>query len=136
MVTEAEVASAKLLGLRVWWNGQTRPMQLAMEANDKRKDRDVRAVGWLVDSRTENDEMDSFVMAIPGAFTSNWGIDVWRKASQVRRHQGANARPNDPTVTSQNDADLHVSVLPHHRSPLFRRASPLRHLQPLARKPE
>ncbi|KAH8985099.1 hypothetical protein EDB92DRAFT_1884243, partial [Lactarius akahatsu] len=71
-------------------------------------------------------------MAIPGAFTSNWGIDVWRKASQVTHHQGAHARPNDLTVTSQNDADL--QVLPHHHSPLFRRSShPLRLLQPLAR---
>ncbi|KAH9036530.1 hypothetical protein EDB85DRAFT_2208233 [Lactarius pseudohatsudake] len=70
-----------------------------------------RASGGTV--KAEDDEMESFVMAIPGAFTSNWGIDVWRKASQ-------------------NDPDL--QVLPHHRSPLFRRSShPLRLLQPLAR---
>ncbi|KAH8984566.1 hypothetical protein EDB86DRAFT_143572 [Lactarius hatsudake] len=105
-------------------------MQLAMEENDERKDRDVRAIRWLIDNRTEDDEMESFVMAIPGAFTSNWGIDVWKKASQVTHHQGAHARPND--LTSQNDGDL--QVLPHHRSPLFRHTShPLRLLQPLAR---
>ncbi|KAH9052787.1 hypothetical protein EDB87DRAFT_1569966 [Lactarius vividus] len=105
-------------------------MQLAMEENDERRDRDVRAIRWLIDNRTEDDEMESFVMAIPGAFTSNWGIDVWRKASQVTHHQGAHL--NDPTVTSQNDADL--QVLPYHRSPLSRRSGhPLRLLQPLAR---
>ncbi|KAI9439342.1 hypothetical protein H4582DRAFT_1948646 [Lactarius indigo] len=77
--------------------------------------------------------MESFVMAIPGAFTSKWGIDVWKQASQVAHHQGANVRPNDQTVTSPNDADLSMSVLPHHRSPPSRRTNhPLR-LLPLAR---
>ncbi|KAI9435184.1 hypothetical protein H4582DRAFT_708439 [Lactarius indigo] len=109
-------------------------MQLAMEENDERKDRDVRAIRWLIDNRTEDDEMESFVMAIPGAFTSNWGIDVWKKSSQVTHHQGANGGPNDPTILSQNDADLHLSVLPRHRSPLFQPTNyPLRLLQPLAR---
>ncbi len=49
-------------------------MQLAMEENDERKDRDVRAIQWLIHNRTEDDEMESFVMAIPGAFTSKWGL--------------------------------------------------------------
>ncbi|KAH8984555.1 hypothetical protein EDB86DRAFT_142650 [Lactarius hatsudake] len=92
-------------------------MQLAMEENDERKDRDVRAIRWLIDNRTEDDEMESFVMAIPGAFTSKWGIDVWTKASQVKRYEDTNVRPNDLTVTSRSDADLRMLVLPHHHSP-------------------
>ena len=82
-------------------------MQLAMEENDERKGRDVRAIGWLIHNQTEDDEMESFVMAIPGSFTSKWGAEVWRNASLT---------PNDPTVRLQNDEDLPISILPHHRS--------------------
>jgi hypothetical protein len=53
-------------------------MQLAMEENEDRKHRDVRALQWFIDNRTEDDEMDSFVVAIPGAFTSQWAVEVWK----------------------------------------------------------
>ncbi|KAN0135153.1 hypothetical protein V8E53_007044 [Lactarius tabidus] len=79
-------------------------IQLAMEENGERKDRDVRAVQWLIHNRTEDDEMESFVMAIPGAFTSQWGIDVWKKVSEIQRYEDANLRLNDPTVRSQDRA--------------------------------
>jgi hypothetical protein len=86
-------------------------MQLAMEENDGRKDRDVRAIRWLIDNKTEDDEMESFAMAIPGSFNSRWGIDVWRQVSEVKH----------PAVglQSHSDADLPgpTSVLPHHHSP-------------------
>ncbi|KAH8989302.1 hypothetical protein EDB83DRAFT_2239628 [Lactarius deliciosus] len=59
--------------------------QLAMEANDERKDRDARAIQWLIHNRTEHDEMESFVLAIPGAFTSKWGVEVWRNVSEVKQ---------------------------------------------------
>jgi hypothetical protein len=58
-------------------------MQLAMEENEDRKHRDVRAIRWLIDNRTEVDEMDSFVVAIPGAFTSKWGVEVWRMVAEA-----------------------------------------------------
>ncbi|KAI9439340.1 hypothetical protein H4582DRAFT_133337 [Lactarius indigo] len=92
-------------------------IQLAMEENDERKDRDVRAIRWLIDNRTEDDEMESFVIAIPGAFTSKWGIDVWRKASEVTQYQDKDSVPNALTVGSQSDADFRVTVLPRHGSP-------------------
>ncbi|KAH9052781.1 hypothetical protein EDB87DRAFT_1691472 [Lactarius vividus] len=102
-------------------------MQLAMEENDERKDRDVRAIQWLIHNRTEDDEMESFVMAIPGAFTSKWGIEVWRKASQVKQYEDANVRPNDLAVTFRSDTDLRMSVLlRHHSSPSWRTSHPLR----------
>ena len=53
-------------------------VQLAMEENEDRKYRDVRAMQWLIYNKTADDEMDSIVMAIPGAFTSEWGVEVWR----------------------------------------------------------
>ena len=102
-------------------------MQLAMEENDERKYRDVRAIQWLIHNRTEDDEMESFVMAIPGSFTSKWGIDVWRKASEVKHDEDTNLMTNDLTVRSQNDATSHMPNLPHHRSPPSQRISlPLR----------
>jgi hypothetical protein len=97
-------------------------MQLAMEEGDGRKDRDVRAIQWLIHNRTEDDEMESFAMAIPGTFNSKWGIDVWKKASE------ANSRPDNPTVGPQSDADLSISIPPHHYSPHFQRTSHLRGL--------
>jgi hypothetical protein len=92
-------------------------MQLAMEENDEREDRDVRALRWLIHNRTEDDEMESLVMAIPGAFTSKRGIGVWRKVSEV--HEDANMRPNGPTFRSQSDADPPLPVLLHRHSPPF-----------------
>ena len=96
-------------------------MQLAMKENDEHKDRDIQAIRWFILNRTEDYEMESFVMAIPGAFTSKWGIDVWRKVSEVKQYEDTNFRPNDPTVGSQSDAGPPTSVLLHHHSPLFRR---------------
>ena len=96
-------------------------MQLAMEENDERKDRDVRAIQWLIHNRTEDDEMESFVMAIPGAFTSKWGIDVWRLVAEVHQYGDTNLTQNDPTVESHSDEDLPMSGLPHHDSPRFQR---------------
>ena len=95
--------------------------QLAMEENNGRKDRDIRAIRWLIDNRTEDDEMESFAIAIPGCFTSKWGIDVWRKVSEVKQYEDADVMPNDLAVGLRSDEDLHVSVLHHHHPPPFRR---------------
>ena len=103
-------------------------MQLAMEENEGRKYRDVRAMQWLIDNRTEDDEMDSFVLAIPGAFTSKWGIEVWRMVADANEDEGTNTTPMD--------ADLQVSVLPPHGSPLPQHTrhprSPLRLFRPFS----
>jgi hypothetical protein len=109
-------------------------MQMAMEENDGRKDRDIRAIRWLIHNRTEDDEMESFAMAIPGSFTSKWGIDVWRKVSEVEQYENTTFRPDGPTLTMRNDADISTSTLPHLRSPLlWRICHPLCLLQPLGR---
>jgi hypothetical protein len=108
-------------------------IQLAMEENGERKDRDVRAVQWLIHNRTEDDEMESFVMAIPGAFTSQWGIDVWKKVSEIQRYEDANLRLNDPTVRSQGDPDLPISILQRQPFPHFLFTCPLSLLHPLRR---
>ena len=85
-------------------------MQLAMEENDGRQCRDVRAVHWLIQTLTEDIEIESFVLAIPGSFSTEWGIEVWRKASDVKQYEEANI----PVVEFQPDANLSVSApLPH-----------------------
>ena len=88
-------------------------VQLAMEENEERSARDVQAIQWLIDNRTEDDEMESFVMAIPGTFTSKWGVEVWRKVSEAGQSEGTSSRPNSPilAVGVQPDADPHQSVL-------------------------
>ena len=109
-------------------------MQLAMEENDGRKDRDVRAIRWLIDNQTEDDEMESFVMAIPGAFTSKWGNDVWRTVSEVKQYEDTEFTPNGPTDRSQSAAHSVISALPHHHSPLSQRThQPHRLFHPLGR---
>ena len=109
-------------------------MQLAMEENDERKDRDIQAIQWLIQNRTEDDEMESFAMAIPGCFTSQWGIDVWRTVSEARRYEDMDFRSTDLAVRSRSDGDLLISVLPSHRfPPLQRTCHPLRLLHPLRR---
>ena len=54
-------------------------MQLAMAATTDRLERDERALRWLVSNVTEGVGMESFVMAIPGSFDEEWGVEVWRK---------------------------------------------------------
>ena len=110
-------------------------MQLAMEENDQRKGRDIRAIEWLIRNRTEDDEMEPFVVAIPGTFTSKWGAEVWRSVSEGMRNEGASSRPNDPPDGSQEDANLLIFVPSHHGPPPLLRASHPRRslLRPLRR---
>ena len=64
-------------------NISERQMQLAMAESGERKKRDGRAIQWLVDSLTEETEMELFVMAIPGSFNAEWGVQVWKEISGV-----------------------------------------------------
>ena len=54
-------------------------IQLAMEATEARKGRDVRATRWLIDNLTEDAEMETFLSAISGSFSTDWGTEVWRR---------------------------------------------------------
>ncbi|KAH9168559.1 hypothetical protein EDB89DRAFT_1579284 [Lactarius sanguifluus] len=97
--------------------------QLAMEENEERQDRDVQAIRWLIDTSTEDDEMESFVMAIPGTFTSKRGVEVWSEISKVKRYEDTNPRSNASPLT----------VGPHHNSPLPQHAHPRNFLRPFQR---
>ncbi len=91
--------------------------QLAMEENEERKNRDARAIRWLIHNKTKDGEMESFVMAIPGTFMSRWGIEVWRKVWGVMEYEDAKSGSR-------------VSAPPSRaHPPRPRRASDLRHLR-------
>jgi hypothetical protein len=71
-------------------------MQIAMEEKEERKARDVRAVRWLIDNMTEDAEMEHFVMAIPGSFSTHWGVEVWKRVGE--RDKSDQRRQNEPAV--------------------------------------
>ena len=77
---------------RQYWDGGWKPlsanmeqgqMQLAMEETEDRKARDGRAIRWLIANQTEDAEIEKLLMAIPGSFNSEWGMEVWRKISHT-----------------------------------------------------
>jgi len=53
--------------------------QHAMKHTEQRVDRDVRAVQWLIDSIDGSNEIDTFVLAIPGSFNQESGLQVWKE---------------------------------------------------------
>ena len=57
---------------------EIRQEKFAMKPTKGRMDRDVRAVQWLVDRTSDSDEMEAFVLAIPGSFNQEWGRAVWK----------------------------------------------------------
>ena len=69
----------RLFGERKWGtlkNFEEYQEELVM-GEDERKERDVRAIRWLVDNTTVNAEMEPLVLAIPGTFNTEWGREVW-----------------------------------------------------------
>ena len=58
-------------------------MQLAMDETEERKGRDGRAIQWLAGNSMEDAELESFVMAIPGSFGGEWGVEVWKNVSKT-----------------------------------------------------
>jgi hypothetical protein len=59
--------------------------ELVMEETKERKERDVRAVRWLVDNTTVNAEMEPLVLAILGTFNTEWGREVWVDVASQKR---------------------------------------------------
>jgi Family of unknown function (DUF6535) len=81
-------------------------MQLAIEETEARKDRDVRAIRWLIDNLTEDAEIEKFLLAIPGSFNTGWGTEVWRRVGEPV------ARPHRDTTAHQPSSSWSIhSVL-------------------------
>ena len=66
--------------------------ELVME-EEGRKNRDVRAIRWLVDNTAVNAQMEPLVSAIPGTFNTDWGREVWMNISDERRTNPDNLGP-------------------------------------------
>ena len=81
-------------------NGQ---LQLAMEETEARKDRDERAIRWLIDNLTEDAEMEKFLLAIPGSFNTDWGTEVWKRVG--KSHEGEDQ--DGPVARSHSDITSH-----------------------------
>jgi hypothetical protein len=69
-----------------------------MEETEKREGRDERAIRWLVDNLTEDAEMESFVMAIPASFHTEWGIEVWKRVAEVKGDEDYNEDRDPPAM--------------------------------------
>jgi hypothetical protein len=80
-------------------------MQLAMEKNDARRDRDERAIGWLAENLRGNAEMESFTQGIPGSFNTKWGREVWNKPAD-ETIPGATAAQNDDQLPHSHPSQL------------------------------
>jgi hypothetical protein len=65
-------------------------MQLAMEETDERMGRDARAIRWLVDNQTGDAEMESLALTIPGSFNAEWGIQSWKRVSEIMEDEHKN----------------------------------------------
>lgn len=99
-------------------------MQLAMEETEKRKVRDGQAIRWLIENLTEDAEMERFMMAIPGSFNTNWGVEVWKKISNAAGAEGDARGQNEhvrgplvdtttPTAQAQAMPPVVPPVVPH-----------------------
>ena len=95
-------------------------MQFAMVETDARKERDEEAIQWLIRKMTEDAEMESLVMAIPGSFNCKWGLEVWKNVSKplandphtgpmplVPRSDPQNVRPYPTTAHIEGEHVMH-----------------------------
>jgi hypothetical protein len=80
-------------------------MQLAMEETEARKERDERAIQWLIDNLTEDAEMEKFLSAIPGSFNADWGTEVWRRV--VEHHESEDQTQDKPFTRPHRDTTAH-----------------------------
>ncbi|KAH9051801.1 hypothetical protein EDB87DRAFT_674624 [Lactarius vividus] len=84
--------------------------RVVMEETDERKDRDVRAIRWLINRAAANAEMEPLALAIPGSFNTEWSQDVWREVAQV--HDTLVEPLIGPTPASSQ-----VALMPHRPHP-------------------
>jgi hypothetical protein len=77
--------------------------RLAMKGTEDREKRDVRAVQYLIENINGSNEMDTFVVAIPGSFNKEWGRNIWKAVSAQRKSQTV---VRDAQLTSPSSVPL------------------------------
>ncbi|KAN0135820.1 hypothetical protein V8E53_006272 [Lactarius tabidus] len=80
--------------------------ELVMDETEERKERDVRAVRWLVDNTTANANMEPLVLAIPGTFNTEWGREVWIDVTSQARSDHATPEPQTDHSATGGSASL------------------------------
>jgi len=85
-------------------------IQLAMEETGDRKGRDGRAIRWLIGNMTEDAEMESFVMAIPGSFNGGWGLEVWKEVSNAIEGEIEIRNSSEAVVAPSADMNSHTAI--------------------------
>ena len=93
-------------------------MQLAMERNDARGDRDERAIGWLAENLRGDAEMESFTQGIPGSFNTEWGREVWNKHQECHNSPPPKPQLDQNKVVTWATSALHVLRRPLIRTPV------------------
>ena len=113
-------------------NGERKPvspnmaegrMQLAMEKTEERQGRDVKAIRWLIDNLTEDTEMEQFLMAIPGSFNTEWGVEVWKKVGNTIGDKSDGRYQNEPVVGPSVDTTVPTSAMPLVIQPSYSRSA-------------
>jgi Family of unknown function (DUF6535) len=107
-------------------------MQLAMEETGERKMRDERAISWLVNNMTEDTEMESLVMAIPGSFKTEWGVEVWRGFSEAIEEENKSTTQNELGMGPHTEMNLSTPMPPSIPTPQ-RVSTPRNLLGPVSR---
>jgi hypothetical protein len=95
-------------------------MQLAMEETEERKGRDVQAIRWLIDNLTEDTEMEQFLMAIPGSFNTEWGVEVWKQVGNLIEDKSEDRSQNEPVVGPVVDTTVPTVIQPSYSGGTFR----------------
>jgi hypothetical protein len=108
-------------------NMATGQMELAMEKTDARMGRDERAISWLVKSMTNNTEIESFAMAIPGSFNTDWGVDVWQSVTDRIEEEKSGIKNNSLSTSTPPSSTIHNWLNPILRFVGVRGANRHRH---------
>ena len=107
-------------------------MQFAMEETERRKWRDEQGIQWLIRNMTEEAEMESLMMAIPGSFNSEWGSEVWKNVLSWHEPVVAPSTNTDTPTAIPFVGDLHsqpMALPPMPGPPNVRPYSTAKHIQ-------
>ncbi|KAI9431898.1 hypothetical protein H4582DRAFT_1212600 [Lactarius indigo] len=92
--------------------------RVVMEERDGHKNRDVRAIQWLIDRTAANAEMEPLALAIPGSFNTEWGREVWREVRVSSQAREARDTPEPPTSLSPTSSQVFLIPYPSPPHPL------------------
>ncbi|KAI0261944.1 hypothetical protein BC834DRAFT_413694 [Gloeopeniophorella convolvens] len=80
-------------------------MQLAMDEADGRRERDARAINWLIRNRTEESEIEPLIFSIPGSLNNSWGIMTWHEVARLGNRNGGTPPPGRSRSSRAPDAN-------------------------------